>query len=103
MSSAPIPAALGGTDEERECWCCGTPNPPSRLLQLNGHPEVEVCLECARYLALRAGERRDQLRPSLTGRLRDVLRAARGLVVGHGWQRLPIIGPVLRWIGRFTP
>ena len=103
MSPAAIPAALDGTDEERECWCCGTPNPPTRLLQLNGHREVDVCLECARYLALRAGERADQLQPSLPGRLRDVLRAGRHIVVSHGWQRRPIIGAVLRWIGRFTP
>jgi hypothetical protein len=103
MTSTSIPAAVGGTDEERECWCCGTPNPPTRLLQLNGNPEVDVCLECARYLALRAGERSDQLQPSLAGRLRDVPRASRRVVVSHGWQRLPIIGPALRWIGRFTP
>lgn len=103
MSGAGVQPALGDSDEERECWCCGTPNAPARLLQLNGHPEVGVCLECARYLALQAGERSDQLRPTSAGRVRDVLRAGRRLVVSHGWQRRPIIGPVLRWIGRFTP
>ncbi|ABL79522.1 MULTISPECIES: hypothetical protein [unclassified Nocardioides] len=103
MTSTSIPAAVGETEDERRCWCCGTPNPPARLLQLNDHPEVDLCLACASYLALRAGERRDQLRPSLTGRLRDVMRAGRRQVVDHGWHRLPIIGPVLRWVGRFTP
>lgn len=77
MTSTSGPAALAGTEEERECWCCGTPNPPSRLLQLNSHPEADVCLECADYLSFRARERRNELRPSLAGRLGDVLRAGR--------------------------
>lgn len=103
MSATPTPAQVDEAEPHTDCWCCGTPNPPSNLLRLNNHPEVAVCLSCADYLALRANEQRDHLRPSPSGRGRDVLRAARRAVIDHGWHRLPVIGPVLRWIGRFTP
>jgi hypothetical protein len=103
MSAIPAVNEVDEAEPQTECWCCGTANPPSNLLRLNSHPEVAVCLSCADYLALRAGERRDKLRPTLSGRSRNVLRTARSAVVDHGWHRLPVIGPILRWIGRFTP
>jgi len=86
-----------------ECWCCGKAHPATSLLNLGNHPQVTVCLWCADFLARRAGERRDHLRPSLAGRARDVLRAGRRIVMDHGWQRMPVVGPFLRWLGRDLP
>jgi hypothetical protein len=86
-----------------KCWCCGAPNPPTNLIRLDEHREVALCLRCAHWLALCAKQRRDELQPSLAGRARDVLRAARRTVVDHGWQRRSIVGAALRWIGRHTP
>jgi hypothetical protein len=97
------PAAADEAEPVGECWCCGTPNPPSMLVHLNKHREVTICLSCADYLARRAHERRDELRPSAGARVRDVLRGGRRVVMDHGWHRWPVIGPVLRWIDRWIP
>jgi ribosome-binding protein aMBF1 (putative translation factor) len=86
-----------------ECWCCGKRHPSSALLHLDDHSEVTICLWCAEYLTRRAQERRDQMRPSPAGRVRDVLRRGRRVVIEHGWQRLPVIGSILRWLGRYLP
>jgi hypothetical protein len=86
-----------------ECWCCGKQHPSSALLHLDLHSEVTICLWCAEYLTRRAQERRDQMRPSLTGRARNVLRGGRRVVMDHGWQQLPVIGFILRWLGRHLP
>ena len=85
------------------CWCCGKEHPATALLNLGDRPEVTVCLWCADFLAQRARERRDRLRPSLAGRARDVLRAGRRFVMDRGWQHLPLLGPVLRRLGRYLP
>jgi hypothetical protein len=85
------------------CWCCGKEHPTTALVNLGSHPEVTVCLWCADFLARRADERRDRLRPSPAGRARDVLRAGRRSVMDHGWHTLPVVGPVLRWLGRYLP
>jgi hypothetical protein len=86
-----------------ECWCCGKVHPATALLNLGSRPEATVCLWCADFLARRADERRDHLRPSLAGRARGVLRAGRRTVMEHGWQTLPVVGPLLRWLGRYLP
>jgi hypothetical protein len=101
--TATTPAETGFAEPPAECWCCGKEHPASALLHLNNHPEVTVCLWCGEYLARRAQERRDEMTPSLAGRARDVLRRGRRVVMDHGWQGLPIIGPVLRWLGRYMP
>ena len=86
-----------------ECWCCGKEHPATALLNLGSRPEATVCLWCADFLARRAGERRDRLRPSAAGRVRDVLRSGRRVVMARGWQTLPVVGPILRWLGRYLP
>jgi hypothetical protein len=101
MSAAAEPADR--PEPTSRCWCCGTPNQETNLIRLNAHSEVAVCLPCADFLALRARERRDHRRPSLAGRGRDVLRAGRRTVVDHGWHRLPVVGPLLRRVGRYLP
>ena len=86
-----------------ECWCCGNEYPDSALLHLGSHPEVTVCLRCWNHLAQRARERQDEATPSLAGRGRHVLRSARRVVMNRGWHQLPVVGPVLRWLGRYLP
>jgi hypothetical protein len=86
-----------------ECWCCGRRRDETDVVRLGSHPEVAVCLRCAHVLHQRARGREDAARPSPAGRVRDGLRAGRGLVIRRGWQDRPVIGPVLRWLGPRLP
>jgi hypothetical protein len=84
-----------------ECWCCGTPAQPG--VRLGNHPEVVVCLRCARWLSKQAGAVEDGARSSPAAAARNALRAARGYVVRHGWHRHRAVGRPLRWLGRWLP
>jgi hypothetical protein len=90
-------------DATVRCWCCGHQQRPEQLVHLGSHPEVVVCLGCAHFLHQRARAREDELRPSLGGRGRDVLRSARMVVMNHGWHNAPVVGRVLRWLGPRLP
>jgi hypothetical protein len=85
------------------CWCCGGEFDERDLVRLGTHPEVGVCLGCARFLQRRAAEREDEQRTSLAARLRAVVRAAREQVIRHGWHRLPVVGRLLHRIDRYLP
>ena len=91
----------GPADGQGECWCCGQQKPD--VVRLGNHPEVAVCLDCAHFLHQRARAREDELRPSPGARIRDALRAARGVVIRRGWHERPVIGPILRRLGRRLP
>jgi ribosome-binding protein aMBF1 (putative translation factor) len=97
------PAATGDDGGRVVCWCCGRPKGEPDVVRLGDHPEVAVCLDCAHFLHRSARSREDELRPSPAGRARDVLRAARALVMRRGWQELPVIGPLLRRLGPRLP
>lgn len=101
--SQPVEHVANDHDASRSCWCCGEERPESALVHLGTHPEVAVCLDCADFLARRSGARRDELNPSVLGRVRDIPRAARRTVVAHGWQTGRVLGPALRWLGRHLP
>jgi hypothetical protein len=85
------------------CWCCGDSRPTDSVVQLGSHPEVVVCLACAHFLHQQAMAREDALRPSAASRLRDGLRTARRVVMQRRWHQKPVIGGVLRWLGRRLP
>ena len=85
------------------CWCCGQEQPESSVVRLGNHPEVAVCLRCAHFLHLQASGREDAFRNSPAARARDGLRAARRFVVRRRWHERPVIGGLLRWLGRHTP
>ncbi|TDW94499.1 hypothetical protein EV137_1812 [Kribbella pratensis] len=85
------------------CWCCAREFDDRDLVRLGAHPEVGVCLGCARFLQRRAEEREDQLHPSRGTRLRGMVRSARKWVIGHRWHELPVIGGLLRRIDRRLP
>ena len=85
------------------CWCCGQPLPTDSVVHLGDHPEVVVCLGCAHFLHQQARAREDALRPSAASRLRDGLRSARRVVLQRRWHQKPVIGRLLRWLGRRLP
>jgi hypothetical protein len=89
--------------DRSQCWCCGSVNDPDRMVQLGNHPEVVLCLGCARWAAKEAGEIEDRDRSGLLPRVRDRLRAVREGVVYRGWHRNRFLGPPLRWIGKRLP
>ncbi len=90
---------------EPECWCCGKPFPESRLVRLGSHPEVGVCFSCAKFLRRRANEEDDQLHNnrSPAAVARAAIQQGRGVVVSHGWQHKPVVGTLLKGIGRLLP
>jgi|SRR4051812_48276501 hypothetical protein len=100
--TAPGPVT-GGPSGEVACWCSGQLLSEPDVLRLGEHPEAAVCLGCAHFLHQRARAREDEARPSPAARARDVLQAARGLVVRHGWQSRPVIGPLLRRLDTWLP
>lgn len=86
-----------------ECWCCGERQAESSVVRLGNHPEVAVCLGCAHSLHRGARAREDVGVRSAGSAGRALLRAATSTVVRHGWHTRPVIGPVLRAIGRRLP
>jgi hypothetical protein len=93
----------GESDGLVSCWCCGSTQPEVSVVRLGNHPEVAVCLRCAHFLHQQARGREDAARPSPATRARDALRAARRFVIRHGWHQKPVIGRLLRRLGRHTP
>ena len=85
------------------CWCCGSDFPETSLLRLGARPEAAVCLQCATFLHRRRTEHDDALDVSIASRGRSVIRRARSLVINHGWQNVPLIGPVLRRFDTWLP
>jgi hypothetical protein len=103
-----VPANVAGTagtsdGDEAECWCCSRRYPSERLVRMEDHTEVAVCLRCAHFLHRQASQREDALRPSIAGRVRNGLRSGRRAVVERDWHQRPLIGPPLRWLGRHLP
>ena len=85
------------------CWCCGEQRPAASVVHLNSHPEVGVCLGCAHFLQRRATQRLDEMYPSIGSRMRTPVRKVRAIVVEHGWLNKPLVGGILRWMGRHLP
>lgn len=94
---------LAALEDQPRCWCCGHEYSESELVRLGEHPEVAVCSRCARFLVRRSRQRADALDSSMAARARSVLTKGRDVVVEHGWHRLPVVGPALRWIGDHLP
>jgi hypothetical protein len=94
--SAQAEASSGETGESG-CWCCGRDASEETLVRLGNHPEVGVCLDCVGFLGRRARDREASL---MRERLRGVADSIRNEVTAREWHRRPVIGPVLRWVGR---
>jgi len=98
-----VPAADVALEDQPSCWCCGQTYPEADLVRLGRHPEAAVCNRCARFLVRRFRQRADVVSPSVGARARSVVTRGRDLVIEHGWHRLPVIGPALRWMGDHLP
>ncbi|MGH4026599.1 MAG: hypothetical protein ACRDRV_18650 [Pseudonocardiaceae bacterium] len=85
------------------CWCCGSEYPESELVRLGEHPEVGVCLNCARWLQRRAVQRHDELHPSPASRLRARIHTVREAVIRKGWHERGLLGALLRQLDRHLP
>ena len=85
------------------CWCCGQVYVDDDLIRLGSRPEAAVCFRCARFLHQRARQAQDENSTSPGARARQVVDHSREFVVEQGWQRLPVVGPVLRWLGDHVP
>jgi len=96
-------AVGGGASGGVACWCCGQLRAERVVVRLGEHPEVAVCFGCAHVLHQRARAQEDADRPSPAARARDLLRAARELVIRRGWHTRPVIGPLLRRLGTRLP
>jgi hypothetical protein len=86
-----------------QCWCCGATDDPARMVHLGNHPEVALCLPCARWAANQAWEIEDRSKTGPLVRARDRMRAARRGVVRRGWQHNRLLGGPVRWIGKRLP
>jgi hypothetical protein len=98
-----LDAEESASDGSSACWCCGEAHPSDSMVHLGNHPEVVVCLACAHFLHQQARAREDALRPSAASRARDGLRSARRIVLERRWHQKPVIGGLLRRLGRRLP
>jgi hypothetical protein len=98
MTSAPEKVAV-----RSDCWCCGAGYAEADLVRLGQHPEVGICLGCARYVYRQRTQRLDRGRVSVPARVRAVIRAGRTAVIHRGWHHRPVLGWLLRRIDRHLP
>lgn len=87
----------------KQCWCCGTTGESDRMVHLGNHPEVALCLGCARWASKRAAAIEDRNRAGVGAQLRGRLREARQTVITQGGHRNRLAGRALRWLGRRLP
>jgi len=73
------------------------------MVHLGNHPEVALCVRCARWAAKQAGEVEDRDRRSPLAAARNGLRRVRRGVVDRGWQQNRFVGVLLRRLGRLLP
>ena len=100
----PLATAPGHPDPPPgQCWCCGSIEASHRMVHLGNHPEVAMCLPCARWAAKEAWEIEDRERTGALVRVRDRLRAARRGVVERGWHHSGWFGGPIRWLGKRFP
>jgi hypothetical protein len=91
------------TRRPAECWCCGLALDSDPVVRLGRHPEVTLCTRCARWLAKRADEVEDSERSGLAVTARNALRRGRQAVIQRGWHNRPVVGRMLRRLGRWLP
>lgn len=93
--------AIGGIPGEARCWCCNGSFPADRLVHLGAHPEVGVCRRCVRYLGRRSAQLPGRATPATS--IHRAGQQVREWVMVRGLHEGPLLGRVLRWIGRLLP
>ena len=88
---------------EVRCWCCDGEFAESEVVQLGAHPEVSVCLDCARFVKRRAAAKRDEQRWTPLGAVRGGMERVRGAVIENGWHERGPLGAFLRRLDRLLP
>lgn len=73
------------------------------MVHLGNHPEVALCLPCARWAANEAWAIEDRDRTGILVTLRDRFRELRRAVIDRNWHRHGAIGRPLRWLGKHLP
>lgn len=86
-----------------KCWCCGAIDDPERMVHLGNHPEVAMCLPCARWAAKEAWKIEDRERTGVLVSARARLRHVRLRVIHRNWHRHRLFGRPLHWLGRHLP
>jgi hypothetical protein len=99
--SAAVNADEGTASEQGRCWCCDQPYLPDEMVHLGTHPEVTVCLGCARHLNRRAALLPGRTTPMRL--LRRVAQGARDWVLARNLHERRFLGPFLHWLDRHLP
>ncbi len=104
MSAEPNVTAIDVNHSGRvQCWCCDTTDAPDRMVQLENHPEVHLCLQCAHYVHQQAWEIEDEGKRGPAAFARGRIRTLRAEVIRRGWYRNRHIGGTLRWFDKLVP
>lgn len=97
---------IGDVDASAQagCWCCEGEYTPADMVTLGAHPEVHVCVGCAKYLHRRARSLHDaRNRPTPLRLARQVIDRIRSWIVERGVHRRPLLGCALRALDRRLP
>jgi hypothetical protein len=104
VSAEPILTAIDSQDDGNvQCWCCGTTDAASQMVQLGDHPEVNLCVGCAHYVHQQAWQLEDEGKRGPAAFTRDRLRNLRAEAMRRGWHHNKMIGGRLRWLGKYLP
>ncbi len=104
VSAEPVITAVDLHDDGSvQCWCCGSLDPPDRMVHLGQHPEVHLCLRCAHFVHQQAWEIEDEGKRGPAAFTRDRFRDLRAEVMRRGWHQNRFIGGKLRWLGKYLP
>jgi len=103
MASLPVTGRAHSEPPNGQCWCCGSINDPERMVHLGDHPDVSMCLPCARWAATEAWELEDRDKTGPLVDMRDRFRQLRRGVIHRDWHRHPVLGRPVRWLGKHLP
>ena len=85
------------------CWCCGATVDETSLTRLGDHPEVGLCVGCARWVYRRSRLTAHQNDRDVRARVDRGAARVRARVMSVGAHDWPVVGAVLRWLDRHAP
>ncbi|WP_245992370.1 hypothetical protein [Prauserella muralis] len=75
----------------------------AELVHLGNHPEVGICVSCARWVQRRARALEDRHSRGVAAHLRALVGSARAAVIARGWHERGRLGAFLRRLDRYLP